>query len=181
MMDSVRMAQHVKPGQSERSAKSILVRLVAVPLLSLACALACASSDGGSGPDRSAAAPAPVAPPKPVDPKGLTTSVKFDAGSNWLSDGARTDLEALALQLAPFPDHAVHITGYADGSNASAGVKKDRWLPERRAKRVGAYLVSRGVAANHVTIEGQQPSAENGDSTITASTPPEGVAEVLVR
>ncbi len=134
--------------------------LVVVVLLSLSCA---------SPPDRqpppepipAPAAPEPPAPPPP-DPRDFTAAVHFGAGSADLSvDGIR-ELESFAAKLRPFPDRYVHVVGYSEVTDAE---KEDRWLSERRAKAVASFLVSRGIATDHVTLQGLWAEAPMGDGS----------------
>jgi OOP family OmpA-OmpF porin len=132
--------------------------LVVVVLFSLSCA---------SPPDRQPPPepiPAPVVPepppPPPPDPRDFTAAVHFGAGSADLSADGIRELERFAAKLRPFPDRFVHVVGYSEATDAE---KEDRWLSERRAKAVASFLVSRGIATDHVTLQGLGVEGPTGD------------------
>jgi OOP family OmpA-OmpF porin len=127
--------------------------LVAVVLLSLSCA----------APPEPVPEPAPVAPvapePPPPDPRDFTAAVHFEVGSADLSGAGMRELEAFAAKLRPFPERRVHVVGYSEATDVERG---DRWLSERRAKSVASFLVSQGIAGDHVSLEGLGAEAPMG-------------------
>ena len=132
--------------------------LVVVVLFSLSCA---------SPPPEPIPPPAPVAPvapepppPPPPDPRDFTAAVHFDAGSADLSADGIQELKSFAAKLRPFPDRTVHVVGYSEATDAE---KEDRWLSEQRAKAVASFLVSRGIATDHITLQGLGAEAPMGD------------------
>jgi outer membrane protein OmpA-like peptidoglycan-associated protein len=135
--------------------------LVVVVLFSLSCA----SPPDRQPPPEPIPAPAPVAPavpepPPPPDPRDFTAAVHFGAGSADLSADGIRELESFAAKLRPFPDRYAHVVGYSEATDAE---KEDRWLSERRAKAVASFLVSRGIATDHVTLQGLGTEAPTGD------------------
>ena len=130
--------------------------LVVLVLLSLSCASA--------PPPEPILPPAPVAPvapepppPPPPDPRDFTAAVHFGAGSADLPADGIQELESFAAKLRPFPDRHVHVVGYSEATE-----KEDRWLSERRAKAVASFLVSRGIATDHVSLQGLGAEAPMG-------------------
>lgn len=122
--------------------------LIAIALLSLGCA----STADRQPPPEPMPEPALVAPePPPPDPREMKAEVHFAVGSADLSDAAVRELTAFAAELAPFPDHPVHVVGYSDATDVEQG---DRWLSERRAKSVATFLVSQGIAADRISLQG---------------------------
>jgi OOP family OmpA-OmpF porin len=138
--------------------------LILVVLFSLSCA---------SPPPEPPPPPPPVAPaapePPPPDPRDFTAAVHFGAGSADLPADGIQELESFAAKLRPFPDRHVHVVGYSEATETE---KEDRWLSERRAKAVASFLVSRGIATDHVTLQGLGTEAPAGDGRL---------AEVTVR
>jgi OOP family OmpA-OmpF porin len=123
--------------------------LVGLLLFTLGCA---ASPDRQPAPEP---APAPVVPapppPPPPNPRDFTATVHFDAASAEISAAGIRELEAFAGKLRPFPERSVHVAGYSEATDAE---KADPWLSERRAKNVASFLVSQGIAIDHVTLRG---------------------------
>lgn len=117
----------------------------------------------------------PAPPPPPPDPRDFSAAVYFETGSTALSESGRRELRDFAEKLEPFPERRLHVVGY----RASAGPEhSERWLAERRAKVVAAYLVSRGIAARRVTLQGLEAPAP-----AALSAPPRSgrLAQVRVR
>jgi outer membrane protein OmpA-like peptidoglycan-associated protein len=141
--------------------------LILVVLFSLSCA---------SPPPEPPPPPPPVAPaapepppPPPPDPRDFTAAVHFGAGSADLPADGIQELESFAAKLRPFPVRHVHVVGYSEATETE---KEDRWLSERRAKAVASFLVSRGIATDHVTLQGLGTEAPAGEGRL---------AEVTVR
>jgi outer membrane protein OmpA-like peptidoglycan-associated protein len=131
--------------------------LVVVMLFSFGCASP-ADRQPPPEPVPAPAVPEPP-PPPPPDPRDFTAAVQFDVGSADLSADGLQELTSFAAKLQPFPDRYVHVVGY---SEATEGAKKDRWLSERRAKAVASFLASRGIAPDHITLQGLGAEAPTG-------------------
>ena len=147
--------------------------LVVVVLLSVSCA----SAPDPQPPPEPIPEPAPVAPeppPPPPDPRDFTAAVHFGVGSADLSDDGIRELTAFAAELLPFPESHVHVVGYNDATDVEQG---DRWLSERRAKSVASFLVSQGIATDHVSVQGLGAEAPMGG----APQPDRRLVEVTVR
>jgi outer membrane protein OmpA-like peptidoglycan-associated protein len=85
----------------------------------------------------------------------------FGSGSAQLNAKLHTPLTELASSLQQNPTETVQIVGYTD-STGSAAVNNP--LSQNRAQSVQSYLVSRGVQAQRITIQGmgsQNPVASN--------------------
>jgi len=91
----------------------------------------------------------------------LQGNVLFKTGHSDLLPGAKDSLNQVAAVLINQPDRQLTIEGYTD-SRGSASLNQR--LSEQRANAVRDYLVSQGVAATQLTIEGkgaQSPIADN--------------------
>lgn len=91
----------------------------------------------------------------------LSTPINFDtAGGTFTSDSEQT-LTAVAAKIKVCPDSRIAVTGYTDNSgNDAINVP----LSADRAKSVADFLVSQGVAVDHVTSTGMgsaNPIASN--------------------
>ncbi|MEE8311704.1 MAG: exosortase system-associated protein, TIGR04073 family [Candidatus Binatia bacterium] len=87
--------------------------------------------------------------------------VPFVTGSAALSMDAQTRLAELATILERYPSTTITVHGYTDNTGDSAYNLK---LSNQRAKAVGGYLVSRGVASSRVVNSGRgeaDPIADN--------------------
>jgi len=135
--------------------------LVVVVLLSLSCASA-PDSQPPPEPVPEPALVAPEPPPPPPDPRDFTAAVHFGVGSADLSDDGIRELTAFAAKLLP------------DATDVEQG---DRWLSERRAKSVASFLVSQGIATDHVSVQGLGAEAPMGG----APQPDRRLVEVTVR
>jgi outer membrane protein OmpA-like peptidoglycan-associated protein len=113
-------------------------------------------------------------PPPPPDPRDFTAAVHFAAGSAELSDDGIRELEGFAAELRPFPGRSVHAVGYSEATDLE---RSDRWLSERRAKSVASFLVSQGIAVDHVTLQGLGAEAPMADD----QQPDRRLVEVTVR
>jgi OOP family OmpA-OmpF porin len=151
--------------------------LVAAVMFSLSCT---ATPDRQPPPEAipELAPVAPVTPepppPPPPDPRDFKAAVHFGVGSADLSDAGLRELETFAAKLQPFPERRVHVVGY---SEATGMEQDDRWLSERRAKSVASFLVSQGIASDHVSLQGLGAEAPTG----VAPQPDRRLAEVTVR
>ncbi len=123
-------------------------------------------------------APAPVVqrivvntpPPKPqprVIHKTLAGGSNFATNSSQLTNAGRQALNRMAsdLQRDQVVIHNISIIGHTDsvGSNAA-----NLRLSQQRASSVAAYLASRGLSRNHMTVIGRgeaQPTANNATAS----------------
>ncbi|MBC7452985.1 MAG: OmpA family protein [Massilia sp.] len=125
-----------------------------------------------SAPAEPMAAPAPVvvqtpAPPSPPPPPPVSEKVSFPAESLFDFDQAvvkpdgKAALDGLLANLQGMNTEAIVTVGHTDSVGANAYNEK---LSLRRAEAVKAYLVSKGVEASRVFVEGKgeaQPVADN--------------------
>jgi outer membrane protein OmpA-like peptidoglycan-associated protein len=84
---------------------------------------------------------------KPV----VFNSVFFDSDSHELKKESFPALDSLADFLQAFPEYSIEIRGHTDNSGQA---EKNLRLSEERARSVGLYLVSRGVAKERVSWKG---------------------------
>jgi OOP family OmpA-OmpF porin len=105
---------------------------------------------------KAAAAPAAVAAKVTY-----TADALFDFDKSALKPAARTSLDNLVGQIKSLALEVVIATGHTDSVGTDAYNQK---LSVRRADAVKKYLVSKGIAANRIQIEGKgeaQPVADN--------------------
>lgn len=106
-------------------------------------------------------APAPVEPePEPLPDAVLSTGA-FELNSTALNDSAKQTLTPVASYLNDNPDVSVDVIGYTDSSGAA---DYNQQLSEKRAQSAADYLVSEGVDASRINVEGQgenNPIADN--------------------
>ena len=141
-----KMVKGGSPREAMRAARGSVGLLLGAALLAVG---ACQSTPTESTPQ-----PEPARPVEPSLPRlapGDAETLYFESGSTALTADHLQALDAFAKRLEPQPELRVHVVGY----QAAAGEPNvSRWLPEQRAKAVGAYLTSRGVAPRRVTLEG---------------------------
>jgi outer membrane protein OmpA-like peptidoglycan-associated protein len=77
--------------------------------------------------------------------------VQFSAAGANLNSPDRTALEQIAESLSQRPSAVVELRGYADGA---ASHKKNESLSLERATAIARFLISRGVAKEHVLVLG---------------------------
>ena len=73
-----------------------------------------------------------------------------------LSNSAEKNLDDLTNVLKKYPDTNIEIQGHTDDKGTEAYNLR---LSERRASSVAAYLKSKGITANRITIKGYGESA----------------------
>jgi outer membrane protein OmpA-like peptidoglycan-associated protein len=87
--------------------------------------------------------------------------ISFDTGSAEIKPDFRLVLDNFATSLAKNPGTQISIIGHTDSSGSDA---VDNPLSLYRAASTGDYLVSRGVSATRITIDGRsspQPLVSN--------------------
>jgi outer membrane protein OmpA-like peptidoglycan-associated protein len=102
------------------------------------------------------------------EPRGvvvvLPASVLFEGASAELMETARARLDRVADALGEVANHPVVVRGHEAKSDDA---QRDLELSRRRAEAVGAYLVSRGVRADRLRVDGLgrgEPVASNTTS-----------------
>lgn len=102
-------------------------------------------------------APAPATAPGgcgtlPANITGLLNApINFETDGFTLTPGSQQMLTAVANKLKECPNANIAVTGYTDNTG-NDGINIP--LSGNRAKSVGDYLVSQGVATDHVTTKG---------------------------
>jgi len=88
-------------------------------------------------------------------------AVQFETGKAVLLPQSKKVLDDVAAVLIKYPEYHLNISGHTDNTGSAAVNQK---LSEDRAKACYDYLVSKGVAANHLTHAGYgqtKPVADN--------------------
>jgi outer membrane protein OmpA-like peptidoglycan-associated protein len=91
----------------------------------------------------------------------LPGGVLFTSGKSQLLPAARAKLSEVATALTKDPGATIVVEGYTD---SRGGAEMNQQLSTSRAQTVRDFLVSKGVAADHITSEGfgmSQPVADN--------------------
>jgi outer membrane protein OmpA-like peptidoglycan-associated protein len=94
----------------------------------------------------------------------LPGGVLFTSGKSQLLPAARAKLTEVATALAKDPDATIMVEGYTD---SRGGPEMNQQLSTSRARTVRDFLVSKGIAADHITSEGfgmSQPVADNASA-----------------
>ena len=112
-----------------------------------------------------APAPAPeptvaAVSPKTVAPAGQPLSIPFAGGSAELPDGAESDLQAVAKQLAANDALRAQVKAYAEGSTGSAS--SARRLSLSRALAVRSVLIELGVRSTRIDVRALGDRDEGG-------------------
>ncbi len=123
------------------------------------------AAEGCGKPMAKAAEPAaPVEAAKPVvaaEKITLQADAYFDFDKSTLKAEGKAKLDELASKLGQVNVETIVATGHTDSIGTDS---YNQALSERRANTVKAYLVSKGVAADRVLVEGKgeaQPVADN--------------------
>jgi OOP family OmpA-OmpF porin len=108
---------------------------------------------------------APVAKPVPVSEKvSFSAESLFDFDKSVVKADGKAALDGLVANLQGMNTEAIVTVGHTDSIGTDAYNQK---LSLRRAEAVKAYLVSKGVEASRVFVEGKgesQPVADNKTS-----------------
>jgi OOP family OmpA-OmpF porin len=89
----------------------------------------------------------------------------FGFDKSTLKPEGKLELDGLANNLIGVSYDTIHVTGHTDRIGST---KYNQKLSEERANAVRDYLVSKDIAANHITVEGKgelQPTTQPSDCT----------------
>jgi outer membrane protein OmpA-like peptidoglycan-associated protein len=86
----------------------------------------------------------------------LSGGILFDTGKTSLKPGAKSTLRRIAKQLQTDPSLKIAVEGHTDNVGT---VAKNQALSEKRANAVRDYLVSAGIASDHITATGRGEEA----------------------
>ena len=92
----------------------------------------------------------------------FNSNVLFGFDKSNLSDDAKISLDKLVKVLNSYPETNIEVQGHTD-SKGSESYNQD--LSERRASAVSAYLDSKGIAANRLSIKGFGETAPKYDNS----------------
>jgi outer membrane protein OmpA-like peptidoglycan-associated protein len=95
----------------------------------------------------------------------ILRDLQFASASASLSSGAEGRLAPLAAFLAKQPDTKIQIAGHTDAQGSEAS---NMDLSARRARAVGAYLISTGVNTNRIASVGMGESAPTATNDTAA-------------
>jgi OOP family OmpA-OmpF porin len=112
-------------------------------------------------PDGCPPAPAALAPAAPVPQKLVLEGVNFDYDQATLSLAELTVLDAAAKTLESWGNTKIEVSGHTDSRGT---VQYNQALSVKRAQAVRNYLVSKGIAADRLTVVGYgegKPTADN--------------------
>ncbi|RZT92677.1 outer membrane protein OmpA-like peptidoglycan-associated protein [Advenella incenata] len=109
-------------------------------------------------------APARTATPDVAGAPAALPQVQFASGSAQVDSRYHNDLDQYAQQLKA-SGKSVQLVGFADESGSEPG---NETLSKRRAESVKAYLILRGVQAQHIQADGQGTQAPVADNTTEA-------------
>jgi outer membrane protein OmpA-like peptidoglycan-associated protein len=104
--------------------------------------------------------------------------VLFATGSSDIDDAGRRELDWFLEKVAPFPNVHIDVTGFADATGSDA---KNLPLSNKRAWNVQDYLVSRGVAPDHISAGGFSSDTPARPNTTSKGRRQNRRAEVRVR
>lgn len=121
-------------------------------------------------PVAAAPVPAPIvvalAPEKPAPRKvSFSADALFAFDKATLKPEGTTDLDRFAQDLSGTTYETIYVVGHTDRIGSD---KYNQRLSEQRAKAVKDYLVSKGIPADRVAVEGKgelQPATQLGDCT----------------
>jgi outer membrane protein OmpA-like peptidoglycan-associated protein len=86
----------------------------------------------------------------------LSGGILFDTGKTSLKPGAKSTLTKIAKQLQTDPSLKIAVEGHTDNVGTAA---KNQALSEKRANAVRDYLVSAGIATDHISAAGRGEEA----------------------
>jgi outer membrane protein OmpA-like peptidoglycan-associated protein len=101
-----------------------------------------------------APAPAPP-PPAPVARSLVLEGVTFEVNQAVLQSQSSATLDRVAASLVANPDTHVEVAGYTDNTGSPAANLR---LSQARADAVRTYLISKGVAPDHIVAKGYGPA-----------------------
>src|SRR3546814_18853848 len=92
------------------------------------------------------------AKPKPAQPaEPLNEQISFAQGGTALDDASRAQLDALAQNPEMIHGGAINVRGHSDSRGSDSDNLR---VSEARAKAVADYLVTKGIAADRLTVMG---------------------------
>lgn len=94
--------------------------------------------------------------------------IEFESGKATLADSGKAILDQMSVALLALKDRKVEVIGHTDNAGARAS---NLSLSQARAEAVKAYVMSRGVAADAITVLGEGP-----DRPVADNRTPEGRA-----
>jgi outer membrane protein OmpA-like peptidoglycan-associated protein len=86
----------------------------------------------------------------------LNGGILFDTGKTALKPGAKSTLTRIAKQLQSDPSLKIAVEGHTDNVGSTA---TNQMLSEKRANAVRDFLVSAGIASDHITASGKGEEA----------------------
>lgn len=95
----------------------------------------------------------------------LSGGILFDTGKTSLKPGAKSTLTRIAKQLQTDPSLKIAVEGHTDSVGSA---EKNQSLSEKRANAVRDYLVSAGIASDHITATGRGEDAPIATNKTTA-------------
>jgi outer membrane protein OmpA-like peptidoglycan-associated protein len=95
----------------------------------------------------------------------LSGGILFDTGKTSLKPGAKSTLTRIAKQLQTDPSLKIAVEGHTDNVGTA---EKNQALSEKRANAVRDYLVSAGIASDHITATGRGEDAPIATNKTTA-------------
>jgi outer membrane protein OmpA-like peptidoglycan-associated protein len=95
----------------------------------------------------------------------LSGGILFDTGKTSLKPGAKSTLTRIAKQLQTDPSLKIAVEGHTDNVGSA---EKNQALSEKRANAVRDYVVSAGIAEDHITATGRGEEAPIATNKTTA-------------
>ena len=91
----------------------------------------------------------------------IDSDLLFPTNSSYLTDKAKSALDAFVRLAKQHPDAQVQVDGHTD---ATGEADYNQWLSEKRAASVKVYIQSAGISASRIETSGYgqtSPVAEN--------------------